>query len=93
MKEENLWKATRVVKPYVDLRFFTLHHLKLHHTLPLTSAAADRWMVPERKEEKDHGKIFNMIVKFCKISYGPNLNQDRIARIPILFGFKPFPFI
>ena len=24
------------------------------------------------------------------ISYGPDLNQDRIARIPILFGYEPF---
>ncbi len=39
---------------------FSLHPLKLHHTLPLPSAtAAARWVFPEYREERNHGKIFN----------------------------------
>ncbi len=47
----------------VDLHFFLLHPLKLHHTLPLPSAtaltAADRSVFLEQMEEHNHGKIFD----------------------------------
>ncbi len=75
LEVESLRKATRVVKPYVDLHFFVLHPLKLRHTLPLPSVtAADRWVFLENKEKENHGKIFNNdheVLSFARYRMAP----------------------